>query len=292
MGAFRRRGLMLLLLPAFLLLFSLTAGKALAEEGGAWRTAAEAEEARALAEREARAVARESAAKSEAAEEAEAAAEEAEEAAEEKREAAEKARSAAESAEPGERARAERTAAEAERAAEAAREDADGKRAAAEEARKAAEEAAQALYDAAMVLKTATEAAVRMANRERVDDSLILASFTPGEKFTGAFNENRDPLYVRLILEKSARVHMRTEEATVSISVLDSGGSTILTLVPSSSGKSSVCSLEAGEYTLMIAAMGTGKRVTVSVDADPDAPRTEAPEETDGTGMETLVEFD
>ena len=269
-----------------------------AAEGGTWATAAEAEAARAAAEEKARGLAQEYARLNAEAEAAEEIAEEAAEAAEEAAEALEKARKAAEKAEGKARTEAEQKVSEAEKTLRKAESEAEAAAQAAEEARAAAESVNQQLIAAAMELKEATEASVRMARTETVDPSRISGSFRLGEKYSGRFNEKMEPLYVSFEMTKSARVRMSTVDAKVSITVLDAGGNTILTLVPSSSGAGSVCSLEEGKYTLLISPMGEKeKKISVSVTELPEDGENASEDETfeeeaEETEMMTLVEFD
>ena len=258
---------------------------AVSAQAASWATAAEAEAARAEAEAKARALAQEMARLNTAAAEAEEAAEEAEELLAKAEEALEAARKKGDADVIG----------KAEAALEVAAEEVERKNMAAEAARTAVEAANQDLIAAAMVLKEATEASVQMANTELIDDSRISATFSLGERYNGTFNKQRDPIYIRFLMDRDARVKISTKEAKVSISVLDDTGTTILTLVPSTNGKGSVCSLTEGEYTMMIAAMGTGKNVSISVTEEKSALEEEEEEfffDDDETEMETLVEFD
>jgi len=271
-------------------------GGASAEEETPWHTAAEAEEARAAAEAKAREIAQDAAKKTAAAEKAEEEAEKAAEAAEEAAAALDAARKAAESAAPEKKAEAERKLGEAEDALREAKKEVQKWGNRAKKAREAAEQANQELAEAAMELKAATEASVRMANAEMVDSSRIAASFRLGERYSGRFNDDGDPIYLHFLMDHDAKVRVSTQEGTVSISVLDSGGTTILTLVPSTGGAGSVCSLAEGEYILMVARMGTGKNISISLseyqgDADGKETEWEDPED-DETEMVTLVEFD
>ena len=176
----------------------------------------------------------------------------------------------------------------------------------AEEAEEAAEEAEgteeeEALKkkaESAMRLKEATEASVRMAKSEAVDSSRISGSFQLGGQYSGRFNENMEPVYVHFKMTVSSRAHMSTSGAKVSITVLDAGGNTLQTLVPSSGGKGYLFHLEEGEYTFLISPIGTEEKyftvtVTDSLESgageEEDFSGDEAEEETE---MMTLVEFD
>ena len=119
--------------------------------------------------------------------------------------------------------------AEAEKAEEAA-EEAEGTeeeealKKKAEDARAAADAVYQQLAEAAMRLKEATEASVRMAKSEAVDSNRISGSFQLGERYSGRFNEKMEPVYVHFGMTVSARAHMSTTGAKVSITVLDAEG--------------------------------------------------------------------
>ena len=196
-----------------------------------------------------------------------------------------------------------RLSAEAEEAEEAA-EEAEGTeeeealKKKAESARAAADAVYQQLAEAAMRLKEATEASVRMAKSEAVDSSRISGSFQLGGQYSGRFNENMEPVYVHFEMTVSSRAHMSTSGAKVSITVLDAGGNTLQTLVPSSGGKGYLFHLEEGEYTFLISPIGTEEKyftvtVTDSLESgageEEDFSGDEAEEETE---MMTLVEFD
>lgn len=261
------------------------AAETVEEEAAAipWKTAEEAEAARVAAEEKAMAAGEIYNKKLEAAEALEEEAAEAEEAAAELEEALEAARTAAE----GKLAKAE---ADWQAAAEAA----EKKAAEAEAARLEADAAYQDLVDAAMALKEATEASVRLSKAEAIDDSKILASFTLGETWTGKFNENLDPVYLRFLLDRDAKVRIHTSGSNVGISILNAEGSTILTLVPSSTGQGSLCSLNQGEYTFLVSAIGTSKNISVTVQEEQQSSLIsgETVDSDSDTEMETLIEFD
>ena len=280
-------------------LFSGMLSGAAAEEEIPWNTAAEAEAARALAEEQARALAQDLAKKNATVDRAEAELEEAEEALAEAEEALETVREAAENAPPAEKNTAEESLRKAEDACRAAEKEVEKWSSRAEKARQEADAIYAQLAEAAMALKTATEASVRMTNAEQVDESRITASFGLGERFNGSFNENLDPMYLRFLMDRDAKVRVSTTEARVSISVLDAGGNTIFTLVPTTGGSGSVCSLAEGEYILMVATMGTEKKVSIAIQEyhsadspEDDGEDLEEEEWEDETEMVTLVEFD
>ena len=265
-----------------------------------WTTEAEAEAARADAEKRARALAAALAAKTAEAESAEEEAADAEAAAEAWQEALDAALEILENGDAAARETAEAQREEAEQELRAAEEEAARKREQAERARGEAEELSARLTEAAMELKTATEASVRLARAEAVDSARITASFAPGEKFSGTFNDRLEPLYLRLTMDHGAKVRISTTGAKVSISVLNAGGNTILTLVPSPDSAGSVSSLERGEYILMVANMGTEKQIGITVtEVEALAPSPEGSaadaeeiEIEDGTEMTALVEFE
>ena len=262
-----------------------------AEESSPWATAAEAEAARVQAEETAMACGQIYNELNDAALEAEEAAEEAAADAEEKAAALETARAAAEKADAGAKAAAETKAAEAEAAWQAAKSLAEEKAAEAEAARGKADEAYQQLAEAAMTLKEATEASVRLSQSEAVDSEKISGSFSLGETYQGKFNEELEPVYLRFLMDRDAKVRIVTTKSNVGISVLNEVGSTILTLVPSSTGKGSLCTLSEGEYTLLVSAIGVDQNICITVTERSDAEPTESLPE-DETEMETLIEFD
>lgn len=271
-----------------------------AEDSSPWSTAAEAEAARVAAEEKAKALGQAYMELNEAAEEAEADAETAEKRVKKREKELKAAREAAGKASEAEKAEAERKVAEAEKALKDAGEKAEARKTAALEARQAADALYGELSEAAMALKEATEASVRMARTQAISEDRITASFGLEERYSGRFNDRMEPVYLSFPMEQAAKVRIRTSGASLSISVLDSTGSTVLTLIPSSTAEGSVCRLGEDTYTLLVAPIGEEEKnfsILVS-ECPPDggdgAASSEDPEEdeTDETEMEILVEFD
>ena len=128
-----------------------------------------------------------------------------------------------------------------------------------------------------------------------MDESRISGSFELGGKYSGTFNENLEPVYLRFLMKESTTVRVRSAEAKISVSVLDSTGETLQTLVPSSTERGSICSLDEGEYILMIADMGSERKFSLEIIRYQPEPGeieiTVEPEEDEDTDM-TIMEFD
>ena len=278
----------------------------LAESEFPWSNAAEAEAARIAAEEKARVLGQTYAQLSAAADKAEEDADEADEKVEKREKTLKKAKDAAEKATAEEKAEADQKVAEAEESLKKAEQTAEKKRAAAEEAREEADACYQELVEAAMILKEATEAAAQLARADAISDDKITASFSLGERYRGQFNDKMEAIYLRFHMEKDSKVQISTTDAKISITVLDENGNTILTLVPSSTGKGSICSLEECEYTMLVSPMGEEeKNFSIIVmeyyqedddedeeDDDDEFYFDDDDEDFDETEMELLEEFD
>ena len=245
-----------LVLTLLLICPALHIHSASAEGNYSWSTAEEAEAARIAAEEKARTLGQTYAQLSAAADEAEEAVETAEEKVEKWEKRLKSARKSAEKATAEEKEAADQKVAEAEESLAKAQKALEKRTAAAEEARAAADACYQELAEAAMILREATEAATRLSRAEAISDDKIEASFTLGERYRGKFNDKMEAIYLRFLMEKHAKVRVSTTDAKISITVLDEMGNTVLTLVPSSTGNGSVCSLENCNYTFLISPMG------------------------------------